>query len=92
MGKYIVEYTDTALKDLKKHKNHGNKSTLKKIENLIEELELHPFSGTEKPEELKYSLNGFWSRRINRVDRLVYSVDDKTITVEIVSAMGHYSL
>ena len=31
MGKYIVEYTDTALKDLKKHKKHGNKSTLKKI-------------------------------------------------------------
>lgn len=50
MGKYIVEYTDTALKDLKQHKKHGDKSTLKKIENLIKKLELHPFSVTEKPE------------------------------------------
>jgi len=91
MGKYLVEYTDTALKDLKKHKKTGEKSTLSKISKLIIELEQHPYTGTGKPEELKHQLKGFWSRRINRTDRLVYSINDKTVTVEVISAMGHYS-
>ena len=65
MGKYLIEYTDAALKDLKKHKKFGDKPTLIKIKKLIQELEVHPYTGTGKPEELKYDLKGFWSRRIN---------------------------
>ena len=57
----------------------------------MEELKSHPYSGTGKPEELKYDLQGYWSRRINQKDRMVYSINDNTVTVEVVSAMGHYS-
>jgi len=39
MGKYLIKYTDTALKELKKHKKNGGKFTLKKITKLIAELE-----------------------------------------------------
>jgi len=40
---------------------------------------------------MKYDLSGFWSRRINRKDRLIYRVQENIVTVEVISAMGHYS-
>jgi len=91
MGKYLITYTDIALEDLRKHKKAGNKATLNKISKLITELENHPFTGTGQPEELKYQMKGIWSRRINQKDRLIYEVINKTVVVEIISAMGHYS-
>jgi toxin YoeB len=90
MGKYIIEYTETAVKDLQKHKKAGNKATLNKITKIISELEVHPFTGTGQPEALKHQLQGFWSRRINLKDRLIYKVNENTVTVEVISAMGHY--
>lgn len=90
MGKYIVEYTETAIKDLRKHKKAGNKATLEKIKRIIYELEIHPFVGIGQPEALKYKLNGFWSRRINQKDRMVYYVNEDKVLVEVISAMGHY--
>lgn len=68
MGKYLIEYTETAIIDLKKHKKSGN---IKKNSRIIFELENHPYSGIGQPEQLKHSLNGFWSRRINQKDRIV---------------------
>jgi len=91
LGKYIVEYTENAINDLRYHKKSGNKANLKKISSIVAELELHPFSGIGKPEALKGSLSGFWSRRINQKDRLIYSVQELVVTVTVVSAMGHYS-
>ena len=91
MGKYFVEFEDVARKDLKAHYKSGNKSTIKKIEKILLELTQHPFSGEGQPEELKYNLEGYWSRRINKKDRIVYRVEDETVTVFVVSAMGHYS-
>jgi toxin YoeB len=78
MGKFRVEITDEAKVDISKHFKSGNKSTIKKIEQILIELELHPFSGSGQPEELRHELQGFWSRRINQKDRMIYSVD-KTI-------------
>jgi toxin YoeB len=46
--------------------------------------------GTGNPEALKYELIGFWSRRINQKDRLIYKVEHETVTVYVISAMGHY--
>ncbi|WP_457133250.1 type II toxin-antitoxin system YoeB family toxin [Mucilaginibacter sp. UYNi724] len=43
------------------------------------------------PEQLKYELAGFWSRRINRKDRLIYKVEEDIVMVFVVSAMGHYN-
>ena len=90
MGKYLIEYTQSAIEDLRKHKKSGNKANLHKIQRLISELGIHPYSGTGKPEQLKHELHNFWSRRINQKDRLIYRVEEHVITVVVISAMGHY--
>jgi len=91
MGKYKVEIQPTAEKDLSKHKKSGNKATQLKIIKILDELKEHPYSGTGKPELLKYELQGYWSRRINQKDRLVYKVQENVVTVFVLSAWGHYS-
>ena len=91
MGKYFVEFDVNARKELKLHYKSGNKSTIKKIEKILLELTEHPFSGDGQPEELKHEMKGYWSRRINKKDRIVYRVDNDIVTVYVVSAMGHYS-
>jgi len=65
-----------------------DKKTLKRINILIEEAKRDPFDGIGKPEPLKENLSGFWSRRIDDVNRLVYSIDDDNIY--IVSCRYHY--
>jgi len=59
-----------------------------KILDLVQEIAKTPFSGTGKPEPLKYSLSGCWSRRINQEHRIVYSVDNDKI--RILSCRFHY--
>ena len=51
--------------------------TLKRINELIGECRRNPFKGTGKPEPLKGDLQGWWSRRITKDDRLVYRVQGK---------------
>jgi toxin YoeB len=75
MGKYIIEITEQAKKDLKAHKTAGNKATNNKIKEILLELENTPLTGVGKPERLKYDLKGFWSRRINHKDRIVYTIN-----------------
>ena len=87
---YKIKYTKQAVKDLKFFIKSGNKSLLKKVEILIKELENHPYTGTGKPEELKYELQGLWSRRINKEHRIIYKVEDEVVTVTILSLKGHY--
>lgn len=91
MGKYTVNIAPIAQKDLQNHYKSGNKATIKKIERILQDLLENPFIGEGKPEELKFEYKGYWSRRINKKDRLVYRVDEKIVTVFVVSAMGHYS-
>jgi len=62
-------------------KSRGNKAVLKKLFTLLEELEQQPFSGTGKPEPLKYELSGMWSRRINREHRLVYEAKEDVVYI-----------
>lgn len=91
MGKFIVNLTPKALEDLSKHKKSGNKASEKRIKKFLEELKEHPYTGSVKPEALKYDLSGYWSREINQKDRMIYSVNENIVTVEVISAMGHYS-
>lgn len=91
MGKYFVDFEDIARKDLKDHYKSGNKATIKKIEKILLELTENPFLGEGQPEELKHNFRGYWSRRINQRDRMIYRVEEEIVTVIIVSAMGHYS-
>lgn len=90
MGKYTVNLSDRARKDLTFIKRSGDKASIKKVEIIILELYEHPESGTGKPEKLKFELAGFWSRRINKKDRLIYFIEGESVTVTIVSALGHY--
>ncbi|GAA6186738.1 MULTISPECIES: Txe/YoeB family addiction module toxin [Alteromonadaceae] len=65
-----------------------DKKTLKRINKLISDVMRSPFDGIGKPEPLKENLSGFWSRRIDDTNRLVYAVDDTAITV--ISCRYHY--
>ncbi|SAI59445.1 Toxin YoeB [Bordetella ansorpii] len=58
------------------------------INRLLEECRRDPFKGTGKPEPLKGELSGFWSRRIDQENRLVYLPEGGTIYV--VQARRHY--
>jgi toxin YoeB len=86
---YHLEFTDSALKDIEFLKRTGNRVVLKKLFILLTELTEHPFTGTGKPEPLKYELTGLWSRRINKEHRLIYQVKENTIVL-IIAAKGHY--
>jgi toxin YoeB len=65
-----------------------DKKTLKRINKLLSEAQRSPFTGIGKPEPLKENLSGFWSRRIDENNRLVYTVDAKQLTV--ISCRYHY--
>ena len=88
--RYQVVIEELAKKHIAAHKRSGNAGLYRKIGNLLEELEEHPREGTGKPEMLKGNYAGYWSRRINREHRLVYSIEDNIVTVTVVSAKGHY--
>lgn len=65
-----------------------DKKTLKRINRLITDTLRDPFEGIGKPEALKENLSGFYSRRIDDTNRLVYAVDDEYIV--IISCRYHY--
>jgi len=65
-----------------------DKKTLKRINKLISGTMRQPFEGIGKPEPLRENLSGFWSRRIDDTNRLVYAADDDYIT--IISCRYHY--
>jgi len=67
---------------------HEDKKMLKKINDLIKDIQRHPYEGKGKPEPLKYDLSGYWSRRIDREHRLVYKADENEI--RIYSCKYHY--
>jgi len=66
-----------------------DKKTLKRINLLIQDTMRQPFSGIGKPEPLKENLAGFWSRRIDESNRLVYVVNDDALT--IIACRYHYA-
>lgn len=57
------------------------RKTLKRINQLIREAQRTPFEGIGKPEPLKANLTGFWSRRIDDTNRLVYDAEESQINV-----------
>jgi toxin YoeB len=65
-----------------------DKKTLKRINRLIRDTLVTPFEGIGKPEPLKENLSGYWSRRIDETNRLVYRVGENHI--KIISCRYHY--
>ena len=87
-----IVFTTKARKDLDFWIKSGNKNILNKITDLIEDIQLHPFEGIGKPEQLKHQLSGKWSRRINQEHRIIYKVtEENTIEIlDILSLKSHY--
>ncbi|MCX8774090.1 Txe/YoeB family addiction module toxin, partial [Vibrio parahaemolyticus] len=71
----LLSWTDDAWDDYLYWQTQ-DKKTLKRINKLINDVKRSPFEGIGKPEPLKENLSGFWSRRIDDTNRLVYAVDD----------------
>ena len=65
-----------------------DKKTLKRINILIKDIERNAFEGVGKPEPLRHDLSGFWSRRIDDKNRLVYRI--KNDVLEILQCRTHY--
>lgn len=65
-----------------------DRKTLRRVNALIADSLRTPFAGLGKPEALRENLSGFWSRRIDETNRLVYAVDDEHLTV--ISCRYHY--
>lgn len=87
MSDRLLSWTDEAWKSYLYWQTQDRK-TLKRINKLIAEVLRSPFDGIGKPEPLRENLSGFWSRRIDDTNRLVYAVDDEAIT--IISCRYHY--
>ncbi|MCE7059262.1 Txe/YoeB family addiction module toxin [Dyadobacter sp. CY343] len=90
MGRYSVTFSDRAKKDLSFLHKSGGKAIVKRIERIFEELGKDPYHGIGKPEQLKNTLSGLWSRRIDKKHRLVYQIIETTVTVFVIAAKGHY--
>jgi len=65
-----------------------DKKVLKKINDLIKDIQRNPSDGIGKPEALKYDLSGYWSRRIDHEHRLIYQVIENDLL--IYSCRYHY--
>jgi toxin YoeB len=66
----------------------NDKKVLKKINSLLKDIDRSPFSGEGKPEPLKHDKQGYWSRRIDGTNRIVYKVTKEQII--IIQCKGHY--
>ena len=84
----ILAWTDEAWQGYLYWQSQDRK-TLKRINKLLEDAKRQPFVGVGKPEPLRENLSGFWSRRIDNTNRLVYAVDDNYLT--IISCRYHYN-
>ena len=83
----LIEFTESANEDYIWWKeNHPKKA--ERIQALLDDIKKRPFKGIGKPEPLKFDLQGYWSRRIDKVNRLMYSAHGKKIIV--ISCRFHY--
>jgi toxin YoeB len=85
-----VKLLEDADEDLFFWMKSGNKSIQKKINQLLLSIEETPYSGIGKPEALKHSMSGLWSRRIDNEHRLVYEIDENRNLIIVHSLKGHY--
>ena len=65
-----------------------DRKTLKRINDLLKDVQRNPYEGIGKPEPLRKNLSGCWSRRIDETNRLVYRIQDGSLY--ILACRGHY--
>jgi len=80
-------WTDRAWADYL-HWQETDKKMLKKVNNLMKEIERCPYEGIGKPEPLKHDLSGWWSRQIDEKNRIVYRIKEEKL--ELSQCKGHY--
>ena len=87
-----IVFSKKAQNDLQFWNKSGNKKIIKKISELLQDIQRSPFEGIGKPEQLKHNLSGIWSRRIDKEHRIVYEIIDENIIeiLNILSLKGHY--
>ncbi|MFI5139826.1 MAG: Txe/YoeB family addiction module toxin [Sphingobacteriales bacterium] len=83
-----IRLIEEADKDLAYWEKTHNSIILKRIAELLTSMENNPLQGIGNPEPLRHGLSGYWSRRIDKANRIVYKVDEDIIWV--VSMRGHY--
>ena len=87
--RYTLVFAPRALADLEKIKKSGNLARLRKLRLILEELMEHPRTGIGNPEQLRHRQNTY-SRRLSGKDRIVYSIHDDIVKVNVLQMMGHY--
>ena len=73
----------------------NDKFILRKLNQLIKDIQRNPFDGIGKPEALSQNLSGYWSRRITQEHRLIYKIIDpekngEESEITIAQCRGHY--
>lgn len=84
----ILSWSDEAWDDYL-YWQSTDKQTLKRVNLLIKDIKRSPFEGIGKPEPLKHDLTGYWSRRIDKENRIVYKVTSDAIIIAM--CRYHYS-
>lgn len=88
---YHLIFDKKTIEDFMELKESGSEKSLKKLLKLFEEIEENPRKGTGHPERLKFQDHEIWSRRIDKKNRLVYSIhEEHNKSVVIISIIGHY--
>jgi toxin YoeB len=82
-----VEFVPKAFLEYQKWVETDRKTALR-IGDLIRDILRDPFNGIGKPEPLKYQFAGYWSRRIDSENRLIYLVNESSVV--IISCNSHY--
>lgn len=80
-------WSDQAWEDFE-YWTSNDKKTLKKILQLLKDIDRNGYVGLGKPEPLKGNLSGYWSRRIDDCNRIVYKIEDGV--VKIIQCGSHY--
>ena len=83
----IKIWTDEAWEEFE-YWSKNDKKTLKKILNLLKDIDRNGYTGIGKPEPLKGNFSGYWSRRIDDYNRIVYKIENSNI--KIVQCGAHY--
>ena len=86
---YTVEYSPKAQEGLAKLKANEPKCFDKAVK-MLNELMVHPRTGTGKPKQLSGNRVGQWRRKISDKHRLVYEIHDQVVKVLVLSTWGHY--
>ena len=87
--RYTLVFSPRAMSDLEKIKKSGNVPRLRKLRLILEELMEHPLTGIGNPEQLRHRQNTY-SRRLTGKDRVVYSIYEDVVKVNVLQMMGHY--